>query len=209
MPQRKQGFKIDFKGKEVLSAVQQAAKDGVDETMAACVNEAKPNTPVITGALQGSIRFDPAQVRRNAVEGEWGSFDIDYALKIELARNMLRNAADAKYPELSGNIAKRSALMDPVTAVVVFLKEDLEAKLQDPPDFLKEFANHIADRVDGGELPRDEVNKQPKEWVVVRASGGASIGPGARSYAPWVNTRMDIRCYGNTPFLSYQVYQAV
>ena len=113
MPSRKPSFQLDFKGKEVLSAVQNAAKDGIDETMAACVNEAKPNTPVVTGALQGSIRFAPAQVRRNAVEGEWGSFDIDYALAIEAGTGsrpgsfMLRNAADANYPNLSSNISKR------------------------------------------------------------------------------------------------------
>ena len=98
--------------------------------------------------------------------------------------------------------------MDPISAVVGILKEELVAKLG-KDRYLFTLAEGIADRVDGGELPRECVNKQPQEWVVVRPSGGASIGPGARSYAPWVNSRMDIRCYGQTPFLSYRVYDAV
>ena len=57
--------------------------------MVDCVTDAKPNTPFITGALSRSIRFDPAKEEGNTVVGVWGSFDINYALAVEMGNARL------------------------------------------------------------------------------------------------------------------------
>ena len=91
----------------------EAARQAIDETMADCVNTAKPLTPVRTGTLQGSERFEPAEVKGDEVVGEWGSFDVNYAIYVEtgsrgrFGRYMLRQAADQHYPELKENIRRR------------------------------------------------------------------------------------------------------
>ena len=65
----------------------------------------------------------------------------------------------------------------------------------------------VAARVFAPELPRDEVD-QTRALVVVSPSGGGSLGPGARSYVKWVVNRMDVTCYGSTPYEASQLYQA-
>ena len=78
------GFRLDWKGDQIKDRLLTAARQGIDETMAACVVDAKRETPVRTGALQGSVRFEPAKVRGNEAKGTWGSFDINYAFYIEV-----------------------------------------------------------------------------------------------------------------------------
>lgn len=76
---------VVWRGDNVRRRVVQATREAFDETMALCVVTAKSNTPVKTAALQGSIRLNPAQlVRGNVVEGVWGSFEINYALAVEV-----------------------------------------------------------------------------------------------------------------------------
>ena len=111
--------------------VAEACRDGIDATMGACVTEAKRNVPVRTATLQGSIRFDPAEIKGSEVSGVWGSFDVNYALAVETGnrslvgppgssswergpsrgpgRNtgntgFLRGAADQEYPKLARRI---------------------------------------------------------------------------------------------------------
>ena len=64
-------------------------------------------------------------------------------------------------------------------------------------------------RVFGGELPNREVQSMPRPVVVLRATGGGSLGPGARSYAPWRVNRLDIFCYGRTPHEGSELHDAV
>ena len=107
------GFRLDWKGDEVKKRWLEAARQGIEETMAACVVDAKRETPVRTGTLQGSVRFEPAKVRGNEAKGTWGSFDVNYAVYVEVGTrgrpgvNMLRDSADENYPKLAGNIRSR------------------------------------------------------------------------------------------------------
>ena len=68
----------------------------------------------------------------------------------------------------------------------------------------------------GGELGggnEDErrwaVKQMPRAAIVVSGSGGGSLGPGARSYAPWGVRRLDIFAYGRMPYEADQLYEAV
>ena len=67
----------------------------------------------------------------------------------------------------------------------------------------------VGDRVYGAELPEFEAQSMPRMTVVVTPSGGAALGPGARSYARWVTTRLDVFSYGKDPLQAIQVYDAV
>ena len=126
--------KVDWRGDEVLRHTQRAIRYAIDETMSACVDDAKRNVPRVTGTLQGSIQIEPASIDRNGkVVGEWGSFDVNYALAVEMGnrslvgpphksktpgikasgpgrntgnRNFLRNAADKEYPKLRSRIKR-------------------------------------------------------------------------------------------------------
>ena len=74
-------------------------------------------------------------------------------------------------------------------------------------------------RVWGMEIPRDcteheapctEARHMPRACIVVKPSGGAGTGQGARSYAPWHVRRFDVFAYAETPndanSLAEQVY---
>ena len=104
---------VEWRGAQVLDKLLKAVKDGIDETMAECVTEAVRIVPVDTTTLQGSLRVEPAEISRNEVVGEWGSFDVDYAIYVELgtykmrAQPYLRPSADREYPHLKGRIARR------------------------------------------------------------------------------------------------------
>lgn len=106
------GSRIDDKTDQLRRKVRDAAVAGVDETLAKCVREAKDITPVVTGILQGSLRFEPAKRQGDKVRGRWGSFDVNYALWVEIGSQgragvyMLTRTADAVYPELTGNIKR-------------------------------------------------------------------------------------------------------
>ena len=70
-------------------------------------------------------------------------------------------------------------------------------------------ADLVQARVFGAELPREEVGHMPRPAIVIAASGGGSLGPGARSYVPWVVTRVDVQCYGAAPYGAFEVHSAV
>ena len=117
------GFKLDWKGDDVLKQVVKATRQGIDEVMGECVVDAQANTPVLTGNLRRSIKpQEPAHEEGDVVVGVWGSAgignreseeDVGYAFYVEVGsrgrpgRNMLRNAADKNYPRLEDTIAKR------------------------------------------------------------------------------------------------------
>ena len=125
---------LDWHGDEILKRLREATRDGIDETMGLCVNGSKERVPVITATYQGSIRFEPATIQGDRVRGQWGSFDVGYALKVETGRGpegptkiddrlqggrqrqrirtgqgkgVLRGQADAHYPDLPDRIRAR------------------------------------------------------------------------------------------------------
>ena len=131
---KNRGGTLDWRGDEVFDRMLDATKIAIDETTAECVKDAKENVPVVTATLQGSLRIEPAMVKRGEVSGLWGSFDVNYALAVETGnrslvgpsgsstrerggaggrgkntgnRNFLRNAADKHYPRLIGRIRRR------------------------------------------------------------------------------------------------------
>ena len=79
----KKGPKVEWLGDDVFKATQRATELAANETMALCVDDAKKNVPVVTAVLQGSIRLTPALAVGFIVTGEWGSFDVNYALAVE------------------------------------------------------------------------------------------------------------------------------
>ena len=123
------GLRVD----EVLSNVEKATKDGIDEVMSDCVGTSKGDVPVASASYQGSIRIvEPARKDGGEIAGVWGSTDINYALAIETGdfsylqgqpsdgervetrknkgnRGSLRKAADQHYRELPDAIARRTA----------------------------------------------------------------------------------------------------
>ena len=107
------GFRLFWKGDQIKDRLLNAARQGIDETMAAGVNTAKPLTPVDTTTLQGSERIEPARIEGDRAIGLWGSFDVGYAIYVETGTrgrpgvNMLRRAADQEYPKLLDRIRER------------------------------------------------------------------------------------------------------
>ena len=84
MPRNK-GFKLDWKGDDVLKQVVKATRQGIDEVMGKCVEDAQANVPVRTGNLKRSIKpQEPAHEERGVVVGVWGSADVNYALAVEV-----------------------------------------------------------------------------------------------------------------------------
>ena len=103
-----------WNGDAVIKEMTQAECGAIDETTSLCVRRAKANLweghGVVTAALQGSIRMEPAKKIRLHVVGTWGSFTIEYAMAVEVGwgsfpgYNYLRQAADIEYPQLAGRI---------------------------------------------------------------------------------------------------------
>lgn len=105
-------IRLDWRGDEVRQRVEAAARLGIDDTMAACVLEAKNNHgwKNRTGTAERSIRAEPARMEGTRVVGRWGSFDVRYFIYLELgtrfitADHTLRRAADRHYPSLARRI---------------------------------------------------------------------------------------------------------
>jgi len=74
---------LKWYGDAIKKKVQAAQRKGINETMAACLREAKSRVPVRTGLLQGSLRMTPATIRGNQIIGEWGSYQVNYARVVE------------------------------------------------------------------------------------------------------------------------------
>lgn len=97
-------------------AVERAVVRGMNHVMADCVLDAqttlKDHHHVVTGTLVGSIRFEQPQKISGDIVGEWGSFDVNYAIFLEMgtiditADPYLRPAAQRHYPKLQGYIAQ-------------------------------------------------------------------------------------------------------
>lgn len=88
-------------------------------------------------------------------------------------------------------MAAADAVPDPVTALVQFLKADAD------------LAARVSTRVFGAELPRNQTDAMPRAAVVVQPAGGGLMG---LEYQSWGDVRMDVDCYGSTPFESWTTY---
>lgn len=102
-------MRLNWRGGDVKRAVDEAVQRGIDDTMAAAVNEGKSNHPGwknITGTAEGSIAIQvPARMERDGLVGRWGSQGVRYMLPLEVKRGAaLRSAADNTYPTLSRRI---------------------------------------------------------------------------------------------------------
>lgn len=103
---------VNWKGDEVFKQTVEAAKKGIDKTLADCVNGAKGEHTFVnrTGVLEGSIQSRAAKVVGSIVRGVWGSFGVAYAIFIETgtvhitAMPFLRPQTEIHYPELPENI---------------------------------------------------------------------------------------------------------
>lgn len=103
-----------WRGPLVAARAQRAQIVGINKTMGECVVDAKGLVHVDTSTLQGSLRLEGARAEGNGARGQWGSFDIAYALWQEVlpagrgGKAYLRPSADMNYPHLAGHI--RAAL---------------------------------------------------------------------------------------------------
>lgn len=101
-----------WEGDDLAKRVLEATRHGVDATTAACAQHAKSNHEWqnVSGIAEGSIRIEPAEVAGSVVRGQWGSFDVNYFIFLELgtsvmnARPSLQPAAEAEYPKLPERI---------------------------------------------------------------------------------------------------------
>ena len=108
-------FRVKWEGDKIPARVAVAARKAIDETLALCIAPAKAETPVVTGTAQGSIQMRLAKIIGNLVTGQWGSFDVNYFIWLEIGArgrtgiHMLRRAADRFYPGLADRIRARFA----------------------------------------------------------------------------------------------------
>ena len=72
-----------------------------------------------------------------------------------------------------------------------------------------EVARLTSGRVYAPELPEKQAQEMSRPCIVLRNTGGGSLGPGARSRAPWTNTRLDVQSFGKTPSEASEIHWAV
>lgn len=102
--------RVSWRGPLVAARVRHAQIAGIDKTMGECIVEAKSLVHVDTATLQGSIRLEGARASGGGARGQWGSFDVNYALWQEVlpphrgGKAYLRPSADHNYPHLAGHI---------------------------------------------------------------------------------------------------------
>ena len=84
-------------------------------------------------------------------------------------------------------------IQDHVTAVVEYLKAD------------GDIVALVGTRVFGIELPETETDNMPRKAIVVKQSGG----DGSRGYLEHSTPRMDVFCYGETPYQARTVRREV
>lgn len=84
-------------------------------------------------------------------------------------------------------------MVDPLSALIAYLKAD------------SALTALVGARVFGAELDRRENASMPRACVVVSPAGGGFIGLENQVYA---DSRVDVDCYGATPYAAWQVYLA-
>ena len=84
-------------------------------------------------------------------------------------------------------------IQDHVTAVQEYLKAD------------SDITALVGTRVFGIELPESETDNMPRKAIVIKQSGG----DGSRGYLEHSANRMDVFCYGETPYEARKVRREV
>lgn len=103
--------KIDSVSARLTQKIDAACLNAVNDTTAAAAIEAKRSHPGWnnrTGTLEGSVRIEPAtKIGADRYQGSFGSYDVVYALPIEVLHgHFLRNAADIEFSKLGANLRK-------------------------------------------------------------------------------------------------------
>jgi len=96
-------------GPRVIAEVNEAAKQGINKTMADAAIVARLNHPGWsnrTGKAEGSITLiASAEEISGVITGKWGSQGVNYMIFLELKHGgALREAAGVEYPNLARNI---------------------------------------------------------------------------------------------------------
>lgn len=105
-------LKTVWRGDQVAAKMENAARWGIDRTMAEAVVDAKQNHKGwnnITGLAEGSVRIVKAAKRSgNGTVGFWGSTGVDYVIWLEVKQGaFLRTAGDKAHKNLAGHIAAK------------------------------------------------------------------------------------------------------
>lgn len=88
-----------------------------------------------------------------------------------------------------------SAAPSPITALIEHLKADTDV------------AEIVGTRVFGTEIPEDESGSMPEATVVIKRAGG--LGTLGGGYQEFGDIRVDVLCYGATPYLAEELLLAV
>lgn len=102
--------RFTWRGDQVKQVALGNARRAIDETTAACVHGAKSDHrwQNRTGTLEGSLQMRPATIVGSRVRGRWGSFDVNYAIYLELRwggrYRYLFPQADLHYPRLAARL---------------------------------------------------------------------------------------------------------
>lgn len=103
-------FRLTWRQRAIEEHLDEATKAGLNDTMEACVEQAKINAPVLTGALREDIAYQPAQESGSRIVGRWGNWTIPYAIYQEdgtiyiQAKRYLQRAQDQEYPKTAARI---------------------------------------------------------------------------------------------------------
>jgi hypothetical protein len=99
---------VSYNGPRLTQRAQAASIAGLNETMEACVGEAKTNHRGWrnrTGRAEGSIKvLRRASGFGSKAGGSWGSWDCPYFIHLERRYGTLRGAADVVYPTLGRRV---------------------------------------------------------------------------------------------------------
>ena len=109
----------------------------------------------------------------------------------------------------AGNVAHDWSTSEPlVTLDLAFFYNPLAAAVA-----ILSADRHVARLTEGRiwapELPEEENDPILRSNLVISDAGGIGRGPGARSRVPWTNTRIDVHCYGMSPYDTTTLFWAV
>jgi hypothetical protein len=85
-------------------------------------------------------------------------------------------------------------IADPISALIAYLKADVA------------LAAKVNNRVYAGELPEGRIASMPEQSVLIRTSGGGLL---PQSYLQIHDVRVDIICYGQTPYAAFDSWRCV
>ena len=110
-----QAVKLTWNGDQVQKQTLEAARKGLNATLADCVLQAQqsgyvPVAKVAGGTLRSSLRFEAAKSSGNTLMGSFGSYTINYALWQEIGTRFfagkfyLRRSADIHFKQIPERI---------------------------------------------------------------------------------------------------------